>query len=269
MRVLVPVDGSPVSHRILSVVDRLPRLRETEVVLAQVVAAPDPARPAGEVDEAVAHLARVADEVRRSGLRLEPFVLAGDPAEEVLRLARVVGPALLVMATHGEGDSSAARGAVAERVLERCPCPLLLCSRSALPLDPALGFRRILVPLDGTATSATILEPVEELAREHRSEVVLLHVDPYEDDRAGSLAELEGARARLAAAGVEVRTLAATGDPATAIVDAVRSEVVELLAMTSHSQGGAAKRWFGSVADAVIRHVDCPLLVVRVARPGA
>lgn len=268
MRVLIPVDGSERSDRILSVIDRLPQLRGSELVVVQVVPGPDPEREPGAVDLALEHLRGIARRQRSTGLRVEPLVVVGDAAEEVLRLARLVQPALVAMAMHGTGASAALRGAVAERVLERCPAPLLLCNDAVLPLDPTGGFNRILVPLDGSSTSALVLDPVEEIAQDNRSEVLLLHVDPQGERAEDALSELEGPRRRLVAAGVKVRALPALGDPATAIVDAAARENVDLLAMTSHSHSGTSRQWFGSVAGEVVRHVPCPLLVVRVARPA-
>jgi nucleotide-binding universal stress UspA family protein len=264
MRVLVPVDGSEQSDEILSVVDRLPQLRGMELVVVQVV--PPGSRPQA-IDAACAHLQAIVQRVRPAGLSCEPLVVVGDPAEEVLRLVRLLRPALVTLATRGGGGSAAARGSVAAKVLERCPSTLLLCSADVLPLDPGGGFSRILVPLDGSATSERILEPVEELAREHRAEVLLLHVGPYEARPEETLARLEGPHGRLAAAGLKVRSLAAAGDPARAIIDLVEREHAELLAMCSHGRSDASGRWFGSTADAVLHQVTCPLLVVRVAQP--
>lgn len=265
MRVLVPVDGSERSDEVLSVVDRLPQLRGMELVVVQVV--PPGSRPQA-VDAACAHLQAIAQRVRPQGLACEPLVVVGDPAEEVLRLVRLLRPALVTLATHGGGDSSAARGSVAEKILERCASTLLLCSSDVLPLDPGGGFSRILVPLDGSATSERILEPVEELARQHRSEVLLLHVGPYDARQGDTLARLEGPQGRLQAAGLKVRALAAAGDPAAAIVDLAAREHADLLAMCSHGRSDASGgRAFGSTADAVLHQVTCPLLVVRVARP--
>lgn len=261
MRTLVPVDGSERSDLILSVVDRLPQLRAMELVLLHIV----PPERGVDAAAATAHVRKLAAQLRRGAVgAVTPLVVVGDPAEQVLEVTNLIRPTLVTMATGGGRDG---KGSVAQQVLERCPAPLLLANHQALPIDPATGFAKILVPLDGTATSARILEPVEALALDHRSEVLLLHVDPQEADPAGAARELEPYRARLAAAGVHVRVVSRRGDEAAEILDVAQREAVDLLAMTSHSQSGTARHWFGSVAGAVASRAPCPLFVLRVAKP--
>lgn len=60
------------------------------------------------------------------GLDIEYRVADGDPAEEVVSEARVLGADLIVMGTHGRtGLSRLLMGSVAEAVLRRAPCPVL------------------------------------------------------------------------------------------------------------------------------------------------
>ena len=42
-----------------------------------------------------------------------------------------------------------------------------------------------------------------------------------------------------------------------------------LIAMTTHGRGGLGRLMFGSVADAVLRHAPCPVLLVGVREPAA
>ena len=70
------------------------------------------------------------------------------------------------------------------------------------------------------------------------------------------------------AAGVRVNFLIWEGEPAEAIVDAARSEQVDLVVVGSHGRGGVGRFFIGSVSDHVVRHAHCPVLVVR-ARASA
>jgi nucleotide-binding universal stress UspA family protein len=59
-------------------------------------------------------------------LRVETLIREGDPAAEILRLARETNPDLIVMGTHGRtGLRRVLMGSVAEKVLRRAPCPVL------------------------------------------------------------------------------------------------------------------------------------------------
>jgi nucleotide-binding universal stress UspA family protein len=169
------------------------------------------------------------------------------------------------MSTKGAGQSEG-WGSVALSVLERCPVPLLTGNPHSLPLDPGVGFARILVPLDGTEYSARILPSVAAIALQQKSEVVLLLVDPRAESADDvSADELNQFKQRLEAAGVTaVKTVARIGDEAQQILDTVQTEAIDLLALTSHSRPDKAKRYFGSVTGSVVKACTCPLLLERI-----
>lgn len=75
---------------------------------------------------------------------------------------------------------------------------------------------------------------------------------------------LAGTAGRLAERGVLVSTRAPThASPADTIVRIAASDQVQLIAMTTRGLGGADRLLFGSVANAVLRHAPCPVLVMR------
>ena len=71
---------------------------------------------------------------------------------------------------------------------------------------------------------------------------------------------------RLAGSGLPVRTrVDVDAVPANAILDAVRLESADLVAMTTHGATGLERWVFGSVAEKVLRACPVPLLVKRTA----
>lgn len=254
-RVLVPLDGSDRGDQILTFLDRMvPELRARELVLLRVLG------ESSSKDLAQARLAATARRLEAAGLRPVPLMVVGDdPAAEVVKVAGLTRPWLVTLSTHGEGDSSAARGSVAAKVVEGCPAPLLLVGRQALPLDPGPGLSRVLVALDGSNAVASILPFVVELARPSNAEVLLLHVAGVAGE---APADLEAARERLRQEDVErVRVLQATGDVVAALLDVARREAVDLLALGARGRTGGGG--LGSVARAVAQRCDTPLLLVR------
>jgi nucleotide-binding universal stress UspA family protein len=269
-RILVPVDGSALGDHILSFLDHVPERAGVDVVLVRVL--PGPGQ--GEVDwpAAAAHMAKLEHNLSDRGVSAAGLLTAGEPGEGILRVARVVGATMVAMSTHGESgpEGKKVRGSVAEHVLRRCPVPLFLGTAASLPMDPAQGFARILVPLDGSAESARVLDMVGPLATGHGSEVLLVHVEPQEEETSPEeLEEILGPhRDRLIQGGVEkVQLLGRSGEESLAILDTVDSSGVDLLAMTSHSRPDPNSRYFGSVAEAVLGFCTCPLLLWRVGPP--
>jgi len=71
-------------------------------------------------------LAAVATKARRAGVRVETELIAGGPAEQILRRAGRWHADLIVIGTHGRsGLARAFMGSVAERVLQRSTHPVL------------------------------------------------------------------------------------------------------------------------------------------------
>ncbi len=93
---------------------------------------PDPMRPA-EMQEFVAPMPW--PEASDSQIRVEHHVAEGDPADEILGLCEAMRCDLIVMGTHGRtGLRRLLTGSVAEAVLRRAACPVLVVRT---PLRPA------------------------------------------------------------------------------------------------------------------------------------
>lgn len=69
-------------------------------------------------------------------------------------------------------------------------------------------------------------------------------------------------------AGVQVHFLIWEGDRGESIVEAARSEQVDLVVVGSHGRGAVGRFFVGSVSEFVVRQAPCPVLVVR-ARASA
>lgn len=55
----------------------------------------------------------------------------------------------------------------------------------------------------------------------------------------------------------------AVGEPATAIIRAAQDHRADLIVMATHGRTGLQHMFLGSVAEHVIRHAPCPVLVIR------
>jgi nucleotide-binding universal stress UspA family protein len=140
-------------------------------------------------------------------------------------------------------------------------------------------IRKVLVPLDGSAGSNTVLPTVSELARAEGAQVRLLHVAPspaavvagdrviaYADQEAARieqevLAYLKRAAAELSA--LEVEAAVRFGDPVEEIVREAESAGADLIALATHRRTGVSRLLKGSVAEQVERATAIPVLLVR------
>ena len=69
--------------------------------------------------------------------------------------------------------------------------------------------------------------------------------------------------ARLASTGLRVEARAVDGDPRDVLVEACRTEHVDLAVLGSHGRTGLKKLLMGSVASHVVAHAPCSVLIVR------
>ena len=140
-------------------------------------------------------------------------------------------------------------------------------------------FRRILVPVENSATDETILQYIRPIARESGASLVLIHVaDGWAARNIGPLAlreseEMKADRAylermsgALQAEGLEAEGLLAAGDPAKEIAEAAVREKCDLIAMATHGHKGLEDVVRGTVANQLRHITTVPVLMVRAVR---
>jgi nucleotide-binding universal stress UspA family protein len=145
------------------------------------------------------------------------------------------------------------------------------------------GIRRILVPLDGSRLSASILDQARTVALTNTAELVLamiveplptmvppvpypLGVPPVSEE-ARMLEDqryLDAVRVRLEDEGLQVETRVLVGrNVAKQITEVAVRERCDLITMATHGAGGLDRLLMGSVTDRVIRRSSVPVLVLR------
>jgi nucleotide-binding universal stress UspA family protein len=141
-------------------------------------------------------------------------------------------------------------------------------------------YKKILVPLDGSELSKSILEHVVAIVNGCEApQVVLLRVrDPLDqqtrdklsadvanmlDDAYQEEAEdyLEKISVILKAKDVTTEKVVISGKPAEEIIRYAQTTGVDLIIMSTHGRSGVSRWVLGSVADKIIRHSDIPILL--------
>jgi nucleotide-binding universal stress UspA family protein len=146
------------------------------------------ARTLAAVEQATLHVVHIAEGLLPPGELLHKLRLTkndirgvivgqtqGDPAEGIVHVARERQSLYIALCTHtGVEKPTEELGRVARQVLLTAPCPVLL-------VPPARGrqrleLRQVLLPYDGTPTTAAAIGPALELADKAGAEGTVLHV---------------------------------------------------------------------------------------------
>jgi nucleotide-binding universal stress UspA family protein len=265
--IVVPLDGSEKDARALAVAAAVADLAGAALHFVRVV---DPAAGPRAREEAERALGAAAGSRPDAARPATWTVVEGErTAHDLVRHVAERDARLVVLATRAAGaPGRALRGSVADHVMRESPRPVVLVPPGAQDMHGRrVRLARLLVPLDGSAMSARVLDHLLELPGGRALEYVLLHVAPPGADRAAATGWLEQAAERLRGAGaraVEVAVLEAD-DPALAIDDVVREALVDAIAMSTRGAGGLRRLALGSVAERVVRGCDVPVLLLTPA----
>lgn len=137
MKILLPVDGSPLSLEAVHHAIRLVRAGlQADFVLANVqepsslyemVVVHDPQALRRMATEAGTHALATADALlNEADIDHEMEVATGDPAHTLIDLIENYRCDVVVMGAHGMGESSASFGAVAQELLRHSPVPVMI-----------------------------------------------------------------------------------------------------------------------------------------------
>lgn len=287
--ILVALESSALDEALLSQVIRLARREDVHLALAHIVhpsegeeygtAADQPLQL--RVNAAKRRLEATAKRLDDQGLSASTRVVFGDPAERILELAAELEASAIALATHGRsGPRRWFEGSVTESVLRWTKVPVLVINPSHARKGETRGFKRILVPLDGSERARRIMPSVRRFALLYGAEVTLLRVGihpsvHFHEISAGAasvpitplretLAESLTAASQCLAGVRSVSTRVMFADTASAgVLEAIESEDYDLVALGTHGRSGLDRLLFGSTAEAVARDCPIPLLVYR------
>jgi nucleotide-binding universal stress UspA family protein len=147
----------------------------------------------------------------------------------------------------------------------------------------SIQIRRILIPLDFSHHAEAILEWGTHLAKEHGSQVILVHAyhlpvefqqlegaylppDFWTNVKTEAQQVLERHAERLRGQGLTVQTVVREGYPATVIQEEAEEQHADLIVIGTRGLSGLKHLLLGSVAERVVQKAPCPVLTVKT--PG-
>jgi nucleotide-binding universal stress UspA family protein len=296
--IIVPIDFSKISMEAIGIARQLARRFGASIHLAHVrhlnypidfVAPVPPIVPFSftvyERDAeiiALKQLKKVADQCGISSAKCD--VLSGAPAfDEICRLAQTIPADVVVMPTHGHtGLKHVFLGSTAERIVQHSSCPVLVTRGKALQSNNGsrLRIKTILVPVDFSNCSREGLRYAIAFATQFGAKIILLHatyvgyVYSSEGTAIYDVLGLQKAARKIAERKMrelvrsvkfgEVRfeTAFTDGSPVIDICSFAKDHEVDLIVTPTHGFTGFTHVLIGSIAEQVVRHAPCSVLVV-------
>ena len=145
-----------------------------------------------------------------------------------------------------------------------------------------MTYQNILVPVDGSETSLSVVKHAADIAKAFNSKVIVVQVmtlDPYIADeyikngqsnplieRARSFIQdnINAAKDVFSAEGIQVETRLLEGENIThTLAEAVSDLKIDLVVLSSHGRTGLKKMIMGSVAQGLLTELQVPVLVVK------
>jgi nucleotide-binding universal stress UspA family protein len=135
-KILVPLDGSDLSEKILAEVKDLAKTHDAQVTL--LTAGDFTSAPAYMTEETIEkgeantkkasekYLGQTADKLEENGLTVDWIYKRGQAASEIIATAKDKNVDLIAMSTHGGGEVAWRLGSVAEKVVSHSPVPVML-----------------------------------------------------------------------------------------------------------------------------------------------
>jgi nucleotide-binding universal stress UspA family protein len=275
-KILVCTDGSPDSEGAIAAVLQLAQTTGSKIFLLEVLyylagyelQSPDALMPPvvnlelmqAQETAVKERLERQKAEAAKQGVTLSTRTRTGSSAYEgILEEARELQPDLIIMGRHGyTGLTRLLMGSTTARVIGHSPCHVLV-----VPQGVSLTFQRLLIASDGSPFSEAAWQEALALAQSMGSAMIAVSVATDDRDLPAATQVVKSLEQAAAKQGLTLDTMILTGRPDEAIVNAAIFKEASLIVVGSHGRTGLKRLLMGSVAERVIGHAKCPVLVVK------
>jgi nucleotide-binding universal stress UspA family protein len=281
-KILVPVDGSKTMERTVTFACDLVKIMGGTLTLLHVVALPIPIEPMGSFDYGPLErygktvLEKAQKLVEDNGCKADTILETdfGNAGHTIARMARDKSFTLTVI--HARGHSrieGLLLGSVCHTVAHRSSCSVLIVRHRGVD---DMKLQKTLVPVDDSPYMPEVVKEAVAFAKKSGCTLTFLYVmnTPMGASLARSAREMEeqrlscsripdGCRQKSAAEGVSASSRTEVGSPAETVINVAEREKFDMIIMGSRGHSHLRTLLVGSVADQVMEHASCPVLLLK------
>ncbi len=145
--------------------------------------------------------------------------------------------------------------------------------------------QKILLPIDFSPSTPAAVEVAKDLAQHFHAALILLTVVPMfsadkisdefvptlssDSTRLDDLEQLAKVTSTLISQGIQATSRTEIGEDVVGnIMLTIRKEPIDLIIISTHGRTGWREAILGSIAEKLVKQVECPLLLLRSAKPS-
>ena len=298
-RILLPLDRSALAECVLPHTIAFARAFESQVTLLHVMDTPREAHRRPAMDplnwqirkaEAKTYLHDLDLRLQAAGLLTETHILEGFAAEQVIRFSDTHAFQLIILSSHGQsGLSDWGVSSIVQKIALRSSTSVMIV-RAAQPMATditGLRYQCIIVPMDGTQRTESILPAAAALARAHDAQIILTHIvqkpsmprrtPPSREDveladqfvernQAEAIQYMDQLRSRMTGK-VEARVLVSDHLAAT-LQELVEQEKSDLVLLSAHGRSSQTRGLYGNVVGNLMAYGTTPLVIMEDRSPA-
>jgi nucleotide-binding universal stress UspA family protein len=285
-RVLIPLDGTRFGEKILPDARRVAGDGGILVLVEDINGSTyqSTAGTYGEkvaIEEATLYLEAMARDLNVQGVKTETHLLVLNEVPFAIdEAARLYQADIIACATHGRTMAQRLlRGGIVWRAVAHSTVPVLM--RHFEPDDEPdsvlLSPRRIMVPLDGSELAEAAIPVAVHLAQEWKADLWFARVipdlplpdAPYRRSQmlpVDTAAERKAAQMYFDTKTKDIPVPVHTGIFVGGVIDTLTNRAndwgITDVVMATHGRTGLTRVILGSIADALVHHLSCPIILV-------
>jgi nucleotide-binding universal stress UspA family protein len=210
--------------------------------------------------ETRALLESIKEKAKKEGVDCETIAHEGEePYRFVVEEAAKRQAEMIIMGRRGRtGLKRLMMGSVTAKVIGHAPCKVLVVPKAA-----KVEYKNILIATDGSKYSEAAVREAIGIAKKCGSKVAAVCVAT--SDAVADLAKknVDKVAALGKAEGVAVEAILGTGVPYETIIETAKKRGADLIVVGTHGRKAIERLLMGKVAERVVGHADCAVLVVK------
>jgi len=266
-RLLVATDGTDSSEGALREAINLAKVCSSKLIIMSVIVSNREYESAfvwqmeNNERKMLAKLESIRRKVSQEGVDCKVITCRGeDPYLDIVNQAEKNQVRMVIMGTRGRtGIKRVIMGSVAGKVIGHASCNVLIVHPEA-----KIGYKKIVIATDGSRHSEDAASEAIAIAKRCESFISVVSVAASDAETVSAKENVRQIVELAKQNGIKIEGIIIQGLPYEAIVRHAKQNGADLIVVGSHGRTGLMSILVGTVAERVVCHAECAVLVVKI-----